>query len=49
MLRSIDALRQAVSGPLEDRCGPNARTLTVELHGAEVRGWDHPGRVSLRV
>ena len=46
MLRSIDALRQAVSGPLEDRCGPSARTLTVELHGAEVRGLAiSPGRV----
>lgn len=46
MLRSVDALRLAVSGPLEDRCGPNARPLTVELHGAEVRGLAIcPGRV----
>ena len=46
MLCSVDALQQAVSGPLEDRCGPQARTLTVELHGAEVRGLAIcPGRV----
>ena len=46
MLCSVDALQQAVSGPLEDRCGPEARTLTVEVHGAEVRGLAIcPGRV----
>ena len=46
MLRSVDALRQAVSGPLEDRCGPNARPLTLEVHGAEVRGLAIcPGRI----
>lgn len=46
MLRSVDALRQAVTGPLNDRCGPKARMLTVELHGVEVRGLAIcPGRV----
>ena len=46
MLRSVDDLRLAVSGPLEDRCGPQARMLTVELHGGEVRGLAIcPGRV----
>ncbi len=46
MLRSVDDLRLAVAGPLEDRCGPQARMLTVELHGKEVRGLAIcPGRV----
>ena len=46
MLKSVDALRHAISGPLEDACGPQARMLTAEVHGTEVRGlalW--PGRV----
>ena len=42
----VDPAEEDVSGPLEDRCGPSARTLTVELHGAEVRGLAiSPGRV----
>ena len=38
MLKSVDALRHAISGPLEDACGPQARMLTAEVHGTEVRG-----------
>ena len=46
MLRSVDALRRAVSGPLTDICGPQARMLTAEVHGTEVRGLALcPGRV----
>ena len=46
MLRSVDALRRAVSGPLVDVCGPQVRMLTAEVHGSEVRGLALcPGRV----
>ena len=46
MLKSVDALRHAISGPLEDACGPQARMLTAEVHGMEVRGLALcPGRV----
>ena len=46
MLKSVDALRHAISGPLEDACGPQARMLTAEVHGTEVRGLALcPGRV----
>ena len=46
MLKSVDALRAAISGPLLDACGPQARMLTVEVHGTEVRGLALcPGRV----
>ena len=46
MLKSVDALRRAVSGPLTDTCGPQARMLTAEVHGSEVRGLAIcPGRV----
>ena len=46
MLKSVDTLRQAVTGPLTDRCGSQARMLTAELHGEEVRGLALcPGRV----
>ena len=46
MLKSVDNLRDAVSGPLTDRCGTQARMLTAELHGDEVRGLALcPGRV----
>ena len=46
MLKSVDALRHALSGPLEDACGPQARMLTAEVHGNEVRGLALcPGRV----
>ena len=38
MLRSVDRLRREVTAPLRDRCGPQARVLTAELHGDEVRG-----------
>ena len=46
MLKSVDTLRQVVTGPLTDRCGSQARMLTAELHGEEVRGLALcPGRV----
>ena len=46
MLKSVDALRRAVSGPLADACGPQVRMLTAEVHGSEVRGLALcPGRV----
>lgn len=46
MLKSVDTLRRAVSGPLAERCGSEARMLTAELHGMEVRGLAFcPGRV----
>ena len=46
MLKSVDALRHAISGPLKDACGPQARMLTAEVHGTEVRGLALcPGRV----
>ena len=46
MPKSIDALRRAVHGPLQDACGPEVRMLTAEVHGAEVRGLALcPGRV----
>ena len=38
MLRSVDRLLGEVTGPLQDRCGPQARVLTTEVHGDEVRG-----------
>ena len=39
MLKSCcDTLRAAVTGPLMDRCGAQARMLTAEVHGDEVRG-----------
>ena len=46
MLKSVDTLRSTVSGPLAERCGSEARMLTAELHGMEVRGLAFcPGRV----
>ena len=46
MLRSVDLLLREVSGPLQDRCGPQARVLTAEVHGDEVRGLAFcPGKV----
>ena len=46
MLKSVDALRLAIRGPLEEACGPQARMLTAEVHGTEVRGLALcPGRV----
>ena len=46
MLKSVDALRRTVYGPLVERCGSEARMLTAELHGQEVRGLAFcPGRV----
>ena len=46
MLKSLDTLRDAVSGPLSDCFGSQARMLTAELHGEEVRGLAFcPGRV----
>ena len=46
MLKSVDALRLVIRGPLEDACGPQARMLTAEVHGTEVRGLAlGPGRV----
>ncbi len=46
MLRSVDALRQQLSEPLTDRCGPQARMLTAEVHGGLVCGLAIcPGRV----
>ena len=46
MLKSIETLRRTVSGPLAERCGSEARMLTAELHGMEVRGLAFcPGRV----
>ena len=46
MLKSVDALRHAIRGPLEEACGPQARMLTAEVHGTEVRGLALcPGRV----
>ena len=46
MLRSVDRLRREVAAPLRDRCGPQARVLTAEIHGDEVRGLAFsPGRV----
>ena len=46
VLKSVDTLRHAISGPLENACGPQARMLTAEVHGTEVRGLAFcPGRV----
>lgn len=46
MLRSVDRLLHEVTGPLQDRCGPQARVLTAEVHGDEVRGLAFcPGKV----
>ena len=46
MLKSVDTLRAAVTGPLMDCCGAQARMLTAEVHGDEVRGLAFcPGRV----
>ena len=46
MLKSVDALSDAISGPLLEACGPQARMLTAEVHGTEVRGLALcPGRV----
>ena len=46
MLKSVDALSLAIRGPLEEACGPQARMLTAEVHGTEVRGLALcPGRV----
>ena len=46
MLKSVDTLRDALSGPLSDCCGSQVRMLTAELHGEEVRGLAIcPGRV----
>ena len=46
MLKSVDALRLVIRGPLEEACGPQARMLTAEVHGTEVRGLALcPGRV----
>lgn len=46
MLRSVDMLLCEVTGPLKDRCGPQARVLTAEVHGDEVRGLAFcPGKV----
>ena len=46
MLKSVDALRREIRGPLEDACGPEARMLTAEVHGRGVRGLALcPGRV----
>ena len=46
MLKSVDTLRDDVTGPLADCCGEQARMLTAELHGEEVRGLAIcPGRV----
>ena len=46
MLKSVDALRLAIRGPLEEACGSQARMLTAEVHGTEVRGLALcPGRV----
>ena len=46
MLRSVDRLLREVTGPLQDRCGPQARVLTTEVHGDEVRGLAFcPGKV----
>ena len=46
MLKSVDALLLVIRGPLEDACGPQARMLTAEVHGTEVRGLALcPGRV----
>ena len=46
MLRSVDRLLCEVTGPLQERCGPQARVLTAEVHGEEVRGLAFcPGRV----
>ena len=46
MIKSVDALRLTVSGPLAECCGSDARMLTAELHGQEVRGLAFcPGRV----
>lgn len=38
MLRSVDSLRNEVSGPLTFSMGPKAKILTTEVHGDEVRG-----------
>ena len=46
MLRSVDRLLCEVTGPLQERCSPQARVLTAEVHGDEVRGLAFcPGRV----
>lgn len=46
MLRSVDALRQQLSEPLLESCGPQARMLTAEVHGGLVCGLAIcPGRV----
>ena len=38
MLKSIDSLRDSVSGPLVETCGSEVRMITAEVHGNEVRG-----------
>ena len=46
MLRSVDKLCREVIGSLQERCGPQARVLTAEVHGHEVRGLAFcPGKV----
>ena len=46
MLRSVDRLLREVTGPLQERCGLQARVLTAEVHGDEVRGLAFcPGKV----
>ncbi len=46
MLKSVDALRDQVTGPLGKRFGAEVRVLTTELHGLEIRGLAFsPGRV----
>ena len=46
MLQSVDRLLLEVTGPLRERCGPQARVLTTEVHGDEVRGLVFcPGKV----
>ena len=38
MLQSIDSLFTKVSGPLSEVFGPNAKIITVEVHGESVHG-----------
>ncbi len=38
ILATTEKLFETVSGPVGKAIGPNAKVLTVELHGYEVRG-----------
>lgn len=46
MLKSVDQLRDLLSGPLVERLGSEVKLITAEVHGNEFRGLALcPGRV----